>query len=170
MDNQPISPLISQMFLTKAGLFCSERLSTDIVYLNQCIDLLLPTFNLKELEKEYDEKYGVKKWDEVILKKQKLVKRLAETKTWYDAIQDKSLMKRPSTNNIMDDIQKMFRRFFYKTSSKIFLIEKDMYRLFVFLVMNSNVQRMQIKNEYFKNLEQKDNRQIKMDRNPPRSS
>jgi len=58
MDNQPVPPLIHQMFLTKAGLYCSERLSIDIVHLNQCINLLLPTFNEEEISKEYEKIFG----------------------------------------------------------------------------------------------------------------
>lgn len=70
MDLQPITPLGSQMFLVKAGLFCSERLSVDIVYLNQCIDLLLPTFDRKKIIEEYEKTFGANSW-ELVMKKKK---------------------------------------------------------------------------------------------------
>jgi len=169
MEIKSIQPLISQMFLTKVGLFCSERLSIDIVHLNQAIDLLLPTFDLEEAEIEYDKKFGEGSWKIVMKKKGKLVKRLAESKLFYDTLENKSFSKRVSikAKSLTETIQEILQRFFHKTSSKIAVMQMDIYNLFVFLVSYSQVQRMQVRAEYFKNLEQKDNRSIKLDRNKP---
>lgn len=156
MEVQPIPPLISQMFLKKAGMFCSERLSTDIVYLNECIDLLIPTFNIEQISKEYEKIFGKESWKKVMLKRRKLVKRLAESKVFYDALSDQSFLKKYVGSTIEEKIQRTFKKFFLKTSSKIFLMQSDIYNLGVFLVTKSSIQRMQIKNEYFKNLEERE--------------
>ena len=167
METQPIAPLLGQMLLTKAGLYCSERLSNDIYFLNECIDLLLPTFNLKILKKEFEEIFGKGSWDITIIKRKKILKRLSESKIFYDALSDKSLTKRTGilkSNTLDENTQKIFKKYFYKTSAKISLMQPEIYNLFVFLVNNSQIQSRQIKNEYFKNLEQKDNRKIAMDK------
>lgn len=167
MDNQNISPLLAQMFLTQAGMFCSERLSVDMVYLNKCIDILLPTFDKSEISYEYEKKFGKDSWKQIMIKKRNLAERLAESKTFYDAIENKTLNKKSlSDKGIGEFIQKTFRKFFYKTSSEIFLMQMDIYNLFVFLVMNSQIQRSTIRTEYFKNLEQRDNRKIKIENKP----
>lgn len=164
-DTQPLSPLLNQMILAKLGLFCSERLSNDIYFLNEAIDLLIPTFDLEDIKGKYDKAFGEGKWDYIMKKKKKLDLRLASSKTFYDAISDKSLVKK--TTIIKDDlelrIQNIFKKFFFNTSSRIRLIQLDIYMLAVFLIQNSSVQRSQIKLEYFKNLEQRENRKISMD-------
>jgi len=166
MDNQPVPPLIHQMFLTKAGLYCSERLSIDIVHLNQCINLLLPTFNEEEISKEYEKIFGEDSWNKIMKYRKKLNKKLAESKTFYDALQNKSLIKRgnPKSSPFDDSVQRTFKKFFSNTASKIFLMETKIYNLFVFLVSHSDIQRGQIKGEYFKNLEQ-NTRTMKSDKN-----
>lgn len=91
---------------------------------------------------------------------------------FYDAISDKTLIKRPGIlkgNLSLDEqVQKVFRKHFFKTASRIKAIESPIYNLFVFLVMRSSIHKLPIKTEYFKNLEQRENRPIKQDR--PRSA
>jgi hypothetical protein len=177
METQPLPAMLSQMIRAKLGLFCSERLSIDIYFLNEVIDLLIPTFNIKTLQEEFDKDFGEGKWKYIMLKKKKLDVKLAYAKTFYDAISDKSLVrknplvKNMSTNSLEDNIQKTFKKFFNQASLGINLIQPDIYLLFVFLLNKSSIRTNTIPAEYFKNLEQSANRKISVNRgerdNPP---
>lgn len=168
-QSKSLSPLISQMFLVKDGLYCSERLSVDLYSLVECIYLLIPTLDEKLLKEDYEKVHGKDSWNKVMIKLKKLDKAISRTKMFYDSISDKSFIRssvvaKKSMGQIEYDVQKIFKRQFFKNSSKISVINKEIYDLFVFLVYNSPIQRMQIRNEYLKNLEQKDNRKIGLDR------
>jgi hypothetical protein len=162
-DVQPLPAMLSQMIRAKLGLFCSERLSIDLYFLCETIDLLLPTFEIKQLEIEYDKNLGAGKWKEIMKKKKKLDKKIAYAKTFYDAISDKSLVKKnliKVSDSSDDEIQKIFKKFFYQSAMRISLIQQDIYMLFVFLLNKSAIRTNTIPSEYFKNLEQSANRKI----------
>lgn len=169
MEEINIPPLLDQIALTKLGIFCSERLSNDLYSLVEVINLLLPTFNQELLKKGFEETYGKGSFEISMRKLKKMKKLISSSKTFYDAISDKSLVKKSvvlksGMDSIDNLIQKVFRKYFYKTASKIELINQEVYNLFVFLIVNCSIKRRQIKAEYFKNLEQKDNRRIPLDR------
>jgi hypothetical protein len=164
IKEKSMPPILMSMILSKLGLYCSERLSVDLYYLNEAINLLLPTFDINEVKIEFDKIYGEGKFEEVSIKRKKLGKRISETKNFYDAISDKSLVKKFSIKNTIGEleskIQKIFRNLFYNNSIWINAVQQDIYNLFVFLIYNSSVRMRNIPNEYFKNLEQSNMRKI----------
>jgi hypothetical protein len=172
-ENKSIPPLISQMILTKLGLYCSERMSIDLYYLVEAINLILPNSDINVLREKYNSSYATEKkinpFDDVLKKLKRINILIVNSKTFYDALSDKSLTRRigiiksPSQNE--EDINRIFKKYWHKTSSEICLVNTELYNLFVFLVCNSSIQSQSIKAEYFKNLEQKDNRKINMDTN-----
>lgn len=166
MKEVDIAPQLDQIILTKLGLYCSERLSNDLYYLYEVIELMLPHFNLAEVEKDFDSIHGYGEWEKSYKKFKKTKKLISNSRMFYDSISDKSFLKK-STNlkdGLENQIQKIFKKFFYRNVSQISLIEQRIYNIFVFLINNSSIKRRQIKNEYFKNLEQKDNRKITLDK------
>jgi len=169
MEEKVLPPLLYQISLTKLGMYCSERLSIDLYYVIEFINLNLPHFNISELEKEYDGKYGSGKFKDVMIKLKKITRLVSESKTFYDALSDKALIKKSiiikqGQDNVDNIVQKSIKRYFNRTASRINLINQEVYNLFIFLIMHSSVQRGQIKQEYFKNLEQKDNRRLTLDK------
>jgi hypothetical protein len=169
MEEANIPPLLDQIAHTKLGIYCSERLSVDLYSMIEVINLLLPVFDKKQLKEEFEKIYGKDSFDTTMKKLKKAKKLVTSSKTFYDAIADKTLVKKSvilkqGMDKLDNLIQKAFTRFFYKTASKIEMINQEVYELFVFLIMNSSIKRREIKAEYFKNLEQKDNRRIPMDR------
>ena len=143
-----LSPVISQMSLRKLGLYCSERLSIDQYYLMEAINLLISDVGEDYIEERYN-KQG-KNWKEIKEKLATLNKLLSKSKTFYDAIKDKKFGKKTSD---ADETQLMFERYFKKTASKISLMQRDLYDLFVFLVKETTLQRQQIPSEAFRILE-----------------
>ena len=159
--------MIHTMLLVKAGMWASERLSIDLYYLIEFINLVIPTLNKDFLEKDYDRKYGEGTWNKDMKRLKKINMLISETKTFYDGLTDanKNLLKRTSVqkrvgNKDTEDIQRIFRKYFYKTSSRITLLQEEIYRLFVFLVMESPIQRGIIKNEYLKSLDASQSKKV----------
>ena len=108
-----------------------------------------------------------KDWNDVKRKLSELNRLVIETKTFYDPIIDKKFDRREINEN---RVQKMFKKYFVKTASKISLIQRDLYDLFVKLVKSTTIQRQTIPSEAFKVLEQTSFRKIDMTRRPPPQS
>jgi len=167
---ESVPPLLNQMILTKLGLYCSERLSVDLYYLNEAIHLLLPIFDPVVIKEEYEKKFGDGSW-RITMKKLRIINvKLSESKSFYDSLSDKSLLTKRTLEKaqgiIEETIQKIFKRHFYMTAMRISLLHPEVYNLFVFLVYHSSIQSQMIKSEFFKTIEQRDNRTIKMERKP----
>ena len=147
---ESISPPVSQMVLYKLGSYCSERLSVDIYYLMESVNLLVSHIGEEKLKKMY-QKEG-KNWDEIKVKLDQLNKLVTQSKIFYDAIQDKKFERKISDKTITKT-QAYFRKYFAKTASKISLMQRDLYDLFIFLVKHTTVQQQTIRVEAFKVLE-----------------
>jgi len=156
-----INPLIDQMVLTKLGMYCSERLSVDLYYLAESINLLISEIGEEVVKKEYSKKYD--DWEIVKSNLIRLQRILSESKMFYDAITDKSFNRKT-----INEVQKMFKKQFINHTSRVPLLNESIYKLFVFLVSISTIQRRQIKGEYFKILEHKDFRKIPSDKSNPK--
>lgn len=78
-------------------------------------------------------------------KLKKWVSNYFDIKVFYDAIEDKKLLK--------DQKEFQIRQFLYHSVSKVKLIDKDFYDLYVFLVSSTTLSRRTIKNQYIKLVE-----------------
>ncbi len=143
-----ISPLISQIVLRHLGLYSSERLSVDIYSLMEAVNILISDFGEDYLKQEY-KKIG-KDWGEIKVKLDTINKLVTKTKIFYDPIIDKKFAKETTDVN---KVQSMFKKHFIKTASKISLMQREIYDLFIFLIKNCTIQRLSIPSDAFKILE-----------------
>lgn len=151
MKEIKLSPLLNQNVLSKLANYTSERGSIDKYYLVEVIYTLLGDVDEDELRKNY------KDYDIVKKKLEKLNQKIQISKTFYDAIQDKAFKTKYKD---LDKFQKFLKDQYVKVSSKIPLIEPDVYRLFVYLVKNCSVQNYTMRPEMLKVLEYRDNTRI----------
>lgn len=148
MNIKSVSPAVEQMVLQKLGMFCSERLSVDLYYLMEAVNILIHDVGDKFMKQTYDEQK--KDWIKTKENLKKLNKLILNTKTFYDPIVDKKFEKKDVNES---KTQSMFRRQFIKNSSKINLLQEDLYEVFMTLVYSTSLQRRTIPNEAFKILE-----------------
>ena len=166
-ENKNMSPMIHTMLLVKAGMWASERLSIDIYSMIQFINLIIPTLDVRFLKEDYEKKYGVGQWDKDMKKLKKINMLVSESKAFYDGLTNtnKTFVKKTSIqkrvgSNIDEEVQKSFKRYFYKTASRINLLQEEINRLFVFLTMESPIQRGIIKNEYLQNFDSSQSKKV----------
>jgi hypothetical protein len=150
-----LSPLLNQTVLGKLGNYISERMNIDNYYLVEVIYILLGETNEEELAKNYPDYPKVKK------KLEKFNKRIQESKTFYDLVQDKTYKTKYKT---LDEFQKWVRTQQTRVNSKIPLIQLDIYKLFVYLLKNCSVQSYTIRQDMLKVLEYRDNARIDLSR------
>ena len=156
-----VSPIVSQIVLKKLGMYSSERLSVDIYYLLECVNLLIPDLGEDYIKKRYEEQG--KNWDEIKTRLNKINKYISKVKTFYDPIKDKKFEKSfidPSKTQLM------FKRYFFKTAGKVALIQKELYDLFIFLVKISTLQKQTIPSDAFKIIEHTGFRKIETPKRP----
>lgn len=148
--SKPVPPLIAQMILRTLGAYGSTYLGNDIYYLIRAIYLLKAQLEDKDLKIEWEKKgYNYEKTLKLL---EKTDKKATEVKNFYDAIEDKKF------DNKTKEIK--IKRYFIKTSSKIPPIQQEIYDFFVFLINQSQIKHMNIKNEYFKILEHQNFRNV----------
>jgi len=155
-----ITPLISQMCLRNLGMYASSYLANDIYFLLESIHLLIPDIGEEFIKKKFEEQG--KDWDEMKKRLDKLNKLILRTKTFYDPIEEKSFKKIAKKN----PVDRILQRFFIKTASKVALMQRELYDLFVSLIKMSTLQRNQIPNEAFKVLEHRGFRKIELGKKP----
>lgn len=139
-------PLTTQLVLRKLGMFSSSYMGNDVYFLIESINLLISDIGEDFVEEKYKEQG--KDWNKTKENLEKLNKLSANAKVWYDGISSKKFDKKE-----VNKVQSMFKKFFLKTASKISLIQRDLYDLFIFLVKETTIQRSQIPNEAFKIIE-----------------
>lgn len=155
-----LSPLIVQISLRKLGMFSSSYMCNDLYFLMETINLLISDIGEDYIEKKYTEQG--KDWNVIKKKIEDLNKLIVKIKVFYDPITNKKFDKKGDANNI----QSMFKKFFIKTASKVSLMQRDLYDLFLFLIKHTTIQRNQIPNEAFKILEHTSFRKIDMTKRP----
>lgn len=155
-----ISPIVSQMVLRKLGMFCSERLSIDLYYLIEAINLIIPDLGEPYIKRKYEEQG--KDWEQMKKDLDLINKQLNKAKVFYDALEDKSFKKAEKK-----DPEKAIHHFFIKNVSKIAIMQRKLFDLFIFLIKTSSIQRLQIDSESFKVLEHSNFRKIEAGRRLP---
>jgi len=153
IHNINLSPLQNQIILGELGKYVSERMSIDQYYLIETIYLLLGEVDEQEMKTNYPD------YDKVIKKVERFNKIVQKSKTFYDLVQDKTFKTKFKD---MDSFQKYVKTQLKKVSSKIPLIQLDVYKLFVYLVNNSTIQGYTIRPDMLKVLEYRDNTRIDM--------
>ena len=157
-----ISPLISQIALRNLGCYCTERMANDIYYLMETINLLIPDIGEDFIRKKYKEEG--KDWDKIRKRIDILSKLIVKVKTFYDPIADKKFDRKSSDAN---KTQAMFKKHYTRTASKVAIMQRELYDVFVFLVKISTLQRQQIPSEAFKVLEHIGFRKIDLSKTKP---
>ena len=165
-DNiKSVNPITSQLILRNLGMYCSSYLANDIYFLLESINLMISDIGEEFVEKRY--KQEGKDWKKVKVKLEELNKLVIRTKTFYDPIIDKKFDKKEINEN---KTQSMFKKYFVKTGSKIALLQRDMYDIFIFLVKSTTIQRMTIPSEAFKVLEHSGFRKMDLTKKPGTTS
>jgi len=159
-----ISPIISQIALRKLGMYCSERMNIDIYYLLEAINLLVSEVGEDFLIRRY--KAAGKDWNNIKLRLDEINMKVTLAKTFYDPIADKKFSK-PMFKKNVNEVEDMFKSYFFKTASKISLMQRDLYDIFVFLASETTIQRQQIKTEAFKVLEHQGFRTLENKKSSP---
>jgi len=159
-----LSPLVVQVTLRKLGMFSSSYMGNDIYFLMEAINLLISDIGEDYIEKKYKEQG--KDWLVTKKKIEDLNKLIIKVKVFYDPIQNKKFDKKGDVNKV----QAMFKKFFTKTASKVSLMQRDLFDLFIFLIKQTTIQRNQIPNEAFKIIEHSQFRKIDMTKRPASST
>ena len=161
MDKIPLPSVVSQMCLRNLGMYSSSYLGNDLYFLMEAINLLVATVGDEKLEK-FCEEEG-EKWEDMKDKLDHINKLIVKVKTFYDPIQNKDFDKK-SIN--LNNTQKMFKKYFVKTAKKISLYQRDIYKIFIFLVNSTTLQQQTIPSEAFKILEHKGFRKMDLSKKP----
>lgn len=142
-EQKSVSPLVAQIILRTLGQYASTYLGNDTYYLIKAI------YHLKEeLGEDYLKPLWEKEgnnWDLTMRMLIKLDKKSTEAKAFYDSIDDKRF------DNKTKDIK--VKRYYLKSASKIPALKPEAYKFFIFMLKNCAISRMQIRNEYFKIIE-----------------
>lgn len=147
---KPISNLLQQLVLTRLGIYCSERLGIDDYYLIQTINFMIPEIGEETIKKEIPDFDKIK---EIL---EEVTEHVGKSKIFYDSLSDVNKVLNPGMKSkVPDEVQEMIKREFRRNSSKVNLLQPEIYRLFVTLIRLSGIQNLTIRNEYFKILEHK---------------
>lgn len=138
-----LPPHIIQIICWKSGFYCSSYLGNDLYYLIEAIKTM--EGYIKETKGEEWLRKNVKNWDKKQQNLRYLSHKIQEVKVWYDALEDKKFEKKLADKSI--------RKFFFKSASKIPLLDQELYELFGFFIFHTNLKRSTIPSEAFKILE-----------------
>jgi len=155
-----LTPLVTQIVLRKLGMFSSSYLCNDLYFLMESINLLMSDIGEDYVVKKYKEQGN--DWNRTKKKLDDLNKLIVKIKVFYDPITNKKFDKKGDVN----PVQVMFKKFFTKTASKVSLMQRDLYDLFIFLIKQTTIQRNQIPTDAFKILEHAQFRKIDMTKKP----
>lgn len=151
-----LNPLISDLALRKTAMWGSSTLGNDIYYLKECVDLIINVIgeekfvemliNDKSPNCKVNNEIG-KNWyrgNGMKHRLRKFDKIVETTKASYDVLEDKTLNKK--------DIK--YTKFISK-ATRVPMIKQDLYALYVFVILNTNLSRMTVRSEMWKILENK---------------
>jgi len=139
-------------------------MNIDIYYLLEAINLLVSEVGEDFLIRRY--KAAGKDWNNIKLRLDEINMKVTLAKTFYDPIADKKFSK-PMFKKNVNEVEDMFKSYFFKTASKISLMQRDLYDIFVFLASETTIQRQQIKTEAFKVLEHQGFRTLENKKSSP---
>lgn len=144
----PIPPLIAQVSLRRLGVFASSYLANDLYYLDSVVRILVPLYGVERLRQDFP------RYKQIEPKLNELSRHIFEVKLHYDLIEDKKFSHQ--------DKEVVLKRDFLRKASRVPLIAIDLYDLFVFLVLNTQLHRSMIPTEAFKILEHRDLKRLDM--------
>ena len=137
-------PMMCQILARHMGYCTSSYLGNDLYYLNEDVKLMVGYIRALRGEKWFLD--NIPDWE--VKKKHLLVlnRRLQKVKTWYDVIENKKLDKK--------DVEVKVKKYFFETARKISLIDQDLYDVYGFLLLNTNLKRQIIPSDAFRIIEQ----------------
>lgn len=153
----PVNQVISQIAMKKIAYFGGSTLGNDIYYMKEFIDILINVIGenrlINLLSKDESENRNINNrigedWFKSNGMKRKLLKfdkKIDETKRTYDILDTNDLKKKDTPN---------FKNFL-ENAGNISPIKPDLYSLFVFIISCSSIQKMSIRTEDFKVMQQK---------------
>lgn len=148
------SPLLVQMLTRRLGMFGSTYLGNDVYYLYSSVMLMWEHVGEKYMKQNYPD------WDARLPKRlAKLSKVVHKCKWAWDLLEDKKFKEIDKEIGKKEEIRNY--------SVKISLLETDLYKLFVFFIKNSNLQRNTIPNDAWKILEHIGKRPFELERKKP---
>ncbi len=156
-DLVPINQVFSQIALKKLAYFGGSTLGNDIYYMKEFVDMMINIIGEERLvnlllkdaseNKTLNNRIG-KDWFIPSGMKRKLVKfdkLVDETKRAYDILDTNDLKKKDTPDY----------KTFLDNAENISMIKPDLYSLFVFVISCSSIQKMNIRSEDFKVMQQK---------------
>lgn len=148
MKEKSLPQIITQLVTRNLGMYASSYMGNDIYFLIEAINILVSYISEDELKKAYEEKG--KEWGKVKEKMAKMNYLANQIKIFYDPILDKKFEKKTSD---VSNVQNMFKTYFRKTAGQMAIMQRDLYDLFIFLVVNTSLYKTTIPTDAFKIIE-----------------
>jgi hypothetical protein len=145
-DIKSLSPVITQLVERKLGMYASSYLGNDIYFLLEAINILISSVGEAEVKKELESRG--KTWESFIEKLNLLNKLSIQVKIFYDPIQDKKFDKKEENK-----VQEILKKYFIKSASRMAVMQRDIYDIFVFLVDITSIKNKSITSDAFKIIE-----------------
>lgn len=137
-------PRMNQELARKAGYYCTSYLGNDLYFMKEQVMQMIGYIEALKGEDYFEAHFP--DWKKRLKNLQYLSSKLQEVKVWYDRLEDKKFVKK--------DADKEIRKFFLKSASKIPLMEMNLYRIYGFLMLNTNIKRQMIPSDAWRVLEQ----------------
>lgn len=137
-------PLMCQMLSRHCGYYITSYLGNDLYFLNENVKIMIGYLKAEKGE-DWLEK-NIPDWNNKKQNINYLSSKLQEVKTWYDTLENKKFDKK--------EADKITRKFFFKSASKIPLVDQDLYDLFGLLMAKTNLKRQVISSDALKVIEQ----------------
>jgi len=159
MDIKSLSPSITQLIERKLGAYATSTLGNDVYYLLEAMNILISAVGKNQVKKHWELE---RKDFDGFLKKMEILNLLTtEVKIHYDPILDKKFDKKP-----VNEVQSMLKSYFIKSASKIAVMQRDIYDIFIFLVEITTIKNKTIPSDAFKILENSGTGKFDMTRRP----
>lgn len=136
------SQAMQSLILIKLANYSTERMSNDLYYLMEAVNLMIQDYGEDKLKKE------IENWDEKKEKLDLLNQLLARSKTFYDAISNKKFDKMKP-----EKVQNLFKKKYIQYASNIAVLQPELYSIAVYLINHSTIQNQTLRTEYIKVLE-----------------
>lgn len=159
IDYKSVEPSFGQVILRKSGMFASERLSIDLYYLIEEVDMLISVIGEKNVIDEFSA--NGKDFNDFEKKFHEIKKAMGKIKPIYDMIEDKKFEKKDSD---LTKVQRMLKKTFIKNLTKLSLMQRNIYDAWVILTRKTNLIGQSIPSDAFKVLENKNLMKLELDK------
>lgn len=129
-----------QMIFYKLAQFCDAYQGNDLYYLMEAVNMIRADVGDKLLKEKYKDKYK-----KVKDKLDEFEERIHKVKTYYDNIE----------NWEDEEKHKKLKRIYRKEFSKLPLLNKALFKVFMILLEKTNLKYQTIPNDYFRRMERK---------------